>query len=78
VEGGTDIPVRVFLGINGLENPFSFPGNGCGSERSATIRHYFRGTEGRDAVEWTIRMKDPIAGGSMFWLNDTVDGGPGY
>jgi len=30
---------------------------------------------GRDAVEWTIRMKDPIAGGSVYWLSDKVDGG---
>lgn len=31
---------------------------------------------GRDAVRWTIRMGDPVAGGTVFWLNDTVDGGP--
>lgn len=31
---------------------------------------------GRSAVEWTIRMRDKIAGGSAFWLNDAVDGGP--
>lgn len=31
---------------------------------------------GRDAVEWTIRMKDPIAGGSIYWLGDGVDNGP--
>lgn len=31
---------------------------------------------GRDAVQWTIRMRDRIAGGSVFWLSDTVDGGP--
>jgi methionyl-tRNA formyltransferase len=30
---------------------------------------------GRDAVRWTIKMRDPIAGGSVFWLSDTVDGG---
>lgn len=30
---------------------------------------------GRDAVRWTIHMRDAIAGGSVFWLNDTVDGG---
>ncbi|MCH9853526.1 MAG: methionyl-tRNA formyltransferase [Alphaproteobacteria bacterium] len=30
---------------------------------------------GRSAVEWTIRMRDPIAGGSVFWLNDKADGG---
>lgn len=31
---------------------------------------------GRDAVKWTIKMRDRIAGGSVYWLNDTVDGGP--
>lgn len=30
---------------------------------------------GRDAVRWTIKMGDRIAGGSIYWLNDTVDGG---
>jgi len=31
---------------------------------------------GRDAVEWTIRMRDPVTGGTVFWLNDGVDSGP--
>lgn len=31
---------------------------------------------GRDAVRWTIRMRDPIAGGSVYWLNEVMDGGP--
>lgn len=31
---------------------------------------------GRDAVEWTIRMRDPVAGGSVYWLTGRVDGGP--
>lgn len=31
---------------------------------------------GRDAVKWTIRSGDRVAGGSIYWLNDTVDGGP--
>lgn len=31
---------------------------------------------GRDAVRWAIRMGDKVAGGSVYWLNDTVDGGP--
>ena len=30
---------------------------------------------GRDAVYWTIRDRDRIAGGSVYWLNETVDGG---
>lgn len=31
---------------------------------------------GRDAVRWTIRMGDPVTGGTVYWLNDNVDGGP--
>ena len=31
---------------------------------------------GRDAVRWAIRDRDRVTGGSVFWLNDTVDGGP--
>lgn len=31
---------------------------------------------GRDAVRWAIRMGEKVTGGSVYWLNDTVDGGP--
>lgn len=31
---------------------------------------------GRDAVEWTVRDHDRIAGGTVYWLNEHVDGGP--
>ncbi|HLJ87419.1 MAG TPA: formyltransferase family protein [Candidatus Angelobacter sp.] len=31
---------------------------------------------GRDAVRWTLHMKERITGGTAFWLNDTLDGGP--
>ena len=31
---------------------------------------------GRSAVEWTVRDRDPIAGGSVFWLTNGVDCGP--
>lgn len=31
---------------------------------------------GRDAVKWAVRMGDPIAGGSVYWLSEKVDGGP--
>jgi methionyl-tRNA formyltransferase len=44
---------------------------GIGYHPSLLPRH-----RGRDAVEWTIRMGDPIAGGSVYWLTDQVDGGP--
>jgi methionyl-tRNA formyltransferase len=30
---------------------------------------------GRDAIRWTIKMGDPVAGGSVYWLSDNVDAG---
>ncbi len=30
---------------------------------------------GRDAVRWTIKMRDRVAGGTVFWLGDRVDAG---
>lgn len=31
---------------------------------------------GRSSVEWAIKMGDPVTGGTVFWLDDVVDGGP--
>lgn len=31
---------------------------------------------GRDAVRWTIHMGDPIAGGTLYWMDDGADTGP--
>lgn len=31
---------------------------------------------GRDAIAWAIHNRERITGGTVFWLNDTVDGGP--
>lgn len=31
---------------------------------------------GRDAVRWAVRMRDRVTGGTVYWFNDTVDGGP--
>jgi len=31
---------------------------------------------GRDAVYWTIHTNDKVAGGTVYWLSDKVDGGP--
>ncbi len=42
-----------------------------GYHPSALPRH-----RGRDAVRWTVHMNDAIAGGSVYWLTDNVDGGP--
>ncbi|MGV9003937.1 formyltransferase family protein [Flavobacterium sp.] len=30
---------------------------------------------GRSAIEWAVRMKDPITGGTVFWLNSGIDRG---
>lgn len=30
---------------------------------------------GRDAVRWTIKMGDKVAGGSIYWLSDNIDAG---
>ena len=44
---------------------------GVGYHPSLLPRH-----RGRDAVYWTVAMGDPVAGGSVYWLTDNVDGGP--
>lgn len=31
---------------------------------------------GRDAIKWAIRLGERVTGGTVYWLNDTVDGGP--
>lgn len=31
---------------------------------------------GKDAVKWTILKADKVAGGSVYWLSETMDGGP--
>ena len=31
---------------------------------------------GRDAVRWVVKLRERVTGGSIYWLNDTVDGGP--
>lgn len=30
---------------------------------------------GRSSIEWAIRMKEPITGGTVFWLNSGIDRG---
>ncbi len=31
---------------------------------------------GRDAVRWTVTCGDPVTGGTVYWLDKVVDGGP--
>lgn len=44
---------------------------GVGYHPSLLPRH-----RGRDSVKWTIKCRDPIAGGSVYWLTDELDAGP--
>lgn len=30
---------------------------------------------GRDAIRWTIRDRDPVTGGTVYWLSERMDGG---
>jgi methionyl-tRNA formyltransferase len=43
---------------------------GIGYHPSALPRH-----RGRDAVRWTVAMRDPITAGTVYWLDSRVDGG---
>jgi methionyl-tRNA formyltransferase len=43
---------------------------GIGYHPSLLPRH-----RGRDAVKWTVAMRDCVAGGSVYWLSDNVDCG---
>jgi methionyl-tRNA formyltransferase len=43
---------------------------GIGYHPSALPRH-----RGRDAVRWTVAMRDPITAGTVYWLDNHVDGG---
>jgi methionyl-tRNA formyltransferase len=43
---------------------------GIGYHPSALPRH-----RGRDAVRWTVAMRDPITAGTVYWLDTRVDGG---
>lgn len=31
---------------------------------------------GRDAIRWTVHMRERITGGTVYWFTDEVDGGP--
>lgn len=31
---------------------------------------------GRDAVRWVVKLRERVTGGTLFWLNETLDGGP--
>ncbi|HIQ42953.1 MAG TPA: methionyl-tRNA formyltransferase [Pseudomonas oleovorans] len=31
---------------------------------------------GRDAIHWAVHMREPVTGGSLYWMNDGADTGP--
>lgn len=31
---------------------------------------------GRDAIRWAIRLREPVTGGSVYWLEERADAGP--
>jgi len=31
---------------------------------------------GRDSISWAIKFGEPITGGTVYWLNEVMDGGP--
>lgn len=31
---------------------------------------------GRDAIAWAIKFNEPVTGGTVYWLNEVMDGGP--
>lgn len=31
---------------------------------------------GRDAIRWTLHMRDQVAGGTVYWMTDRADAGP--
>ena len=81
VEAGTlnrgNFPEGVDLGITA--HSFDYIGKATrykpsigwiGYHPSLLPRH-----RGKSSIEWTLAMKDPITGGSIFWLNSGIDRG---
>lgn len=75
--GGDDIPSGVDLILCAHAHAFitkeardKARHGAIGYHPSLLPRH-----RGRDAVHWTIAMRDPIAGGTMYWMDDGMDTG---
>ncbi|MBS1535297.1 MAG: hypothetical protein JST78_09480 [Bacteroidetes bacterium] len=71
------IPDNVDLGITahsfdyiGKKSRYKCRLGWIGYHPSLLPRH-----RGRSSIEWAIRMRDPITGGTVFWLNDGIDRG---
>lgn len=72
------MPANVHLGI--AAHSFDYVGRKTrlkaeigwiGYHPSLLPRH-----RGRSAIEWALRMKDPVTGGSVYWLDAGIDRGP--
>lgn len=71
VPAGTDLIVsahsHVFVSRKALDRTRL---GGIGYHPSLLPLH-----RGRDAIRWTIHMREPVTGGSVYWLSDSVDAG---
>lgn len=71
IPSGTDLIIAAFChDFIGEKTRNKSRFGGIGFHPSLLPRH-----RGRDSVEWTIRMRDPISGGSVYWLTNQCDGG---
>lgn len=81
VAGGTlredTLPDNVDLGITahsfdyiGVKTRFKTKFGWIGYHPSLLPRH-----RGRSSIEWAVRMRDAITGGTVFWLNAGIDRG---
>jgi methionyl-tRNA formyltransferase len=69
--GGTDLIIAAHShDFIGRETRLRAPIGAIGYHPSLLPRH-----RGRDAVRWAIRLRDPIAGGTVYWLSNNVDAG---
>jgi len=74
---GDTMPTGVDLGITahsfdyiGKRTRYKTKLGWIGYHPSLLPRH-----RGRSSIEWAIRMRDPITGGTVFWLNSGIDRG---
>lgn len=71
-EGGTDLIVNAHgHAYIGSRSRAASRYGAIGYHPSLLPRH-----RGRDAVRWTIKMGDPVAGGSVYWFTNNIDAGP--
>lgn len=74
---GDTMPDNVDLGITahsfdyiGKRTRYKAKIGWIGYHPSLLPRH-----RGRSSIEWAVRMRDPLTGGTVFWLNNGIDRG---